>query len=192
MDELTAEQQADIQAQKAKNEAARAEREKLAAERKAKREAEAAERKEKREAEKAAKEQARANKKAEREQKEADAKAAREAARAAREAAKTEGDGSTKSVVNQDRYQYEANGVKTASGRKSVDCGDAVSVALRGKTADEVVALVSENGLEVSENWAKLNPGLRRMSASNVLRRAARGENGIMVDGENVKLSKAA
>lgn len=97
-----------------------------------------------------------------------------------------------KSVFNQERYKYEANGVKTASGRKSVDAGDAVAVALRGKTADDVVALVEANGGQVKPNWASLNPGLRRMSASNVLRGLLSKNGKITVDGTEIVKPVAA
>lgn len=106
--------------------------------------------------------------KAAREQERAQAAAVREAEREAR---KNDPAASNASVVDQKRYQYNANGARTSSGRRAVDCNDVIAKALRGKSADEVVQLVPLNGAEINPAWATLNPGLKRMSASNVLRR---------------------
>lgn len=91
-----------------------------------------------------------------------------------------------KSVFDQKRYRYAPNGVSTPSGRKSVDTGDAVAVALRGKSAQDVVDLVIANGGQSRENWGNLNPGLLRMSASNVLRGLLSRNGKIVVDGAEI------
>ena len=90
-------------------------------------------------------------------------------------------------IFNRAKYSYQKSGVKTPSGRPAVDNGDAVAVALRSKSADECVALVQENGEEVPARWAELNVGMRRMNASNVLRRLAKGD-GVRIDGQIIKL----
>jgi hypothetical protein len=96
-----------------------------------------------------------------------------------------------KSVFDQARYKYAANEHKTASGRASVDNGDQVAVAIRGKDADAVVALVEANGGQAKPNWKTLNPGLRRMSAANVLRGLLSKNGKITVEGnEIVKVEK--
>jgi len=91
-------------------------------------------------------------------------------------------------IFNRDKYNYTKNGVKTSSGRPAVDNGDAVAVALRNKDADACVALVAENGVDVPARWAELNVGMRRMNASNVLRRLAKTEEGVLIDGQRIKL----
>lgn len=101
---------------------------------------------------------------------EQEAQAERERKAAEKAARQAEG-ATTSSVVDQARYQYNSNGFKTGSGRKAVDCGDTVAVAIRGMSPDDVVALVPLNGGEVKEAWSLLNSGQRRMSAGNVLRR---------------------
>lgn len=97
--------------------------------------------------------------------------------------------GSAKNVVDRSKHTYEAHkDVKTAGGRASVDNDDPMAKALRGKDADAVVELVEENGGEVNPNWSFLNPGLRRMSAGNVLRKLARRSEGVKIDGNVLKL----
>jgi membrane protein involved in colicin uptake len=103
----------------------------------------------------------------------ADAKAERDANR----------EPSAGGVIDRSKYNYETNkDIKTASGRPSVDNGDELAAALRGKSADETVELVSINGGVVNDNWTNLNAGLRRMSAGNVLRRLARRSEGVVID----------
>lgn len=171
---------------KAEQKAAKAEEAaRKAAERKAAKEAKDAEELEARRAAKEAKDAEAAQKRAERERIKAEQAAKREQERAARAANKVETEAAaTKSVVDQSRYAYAANGIKTESGRKSVDCGDAVATILRGVSTEDVVAMVSLNGAEVNPAWELLNTGLRRMSASNVLRRIHKKEGALrMVDG---------
>lgn len=97
-----------------------------------------------------------------------------------------------KGVINRSKYVYPKNDVKTATGRPSVDNGDAVAVAIRGMDAATVVSLVEANGAEVPERWAELNTGMQRMNAANVLRRLAKDEKGIKIGGKTVKLEPKA
>jgi hypothetical protein len=73
----------------------------------------------------------------------------------------------------------------TAAGNPSLDSGDAVAIALRGATLDQVFRLTAramhkagaEGGVRVIERelrkrYGKLNPGLARMSLGNRLRAA--------------------
>lgn len=74
----------------------------------------------------------------------------------------------------------------TAAGNSSLDSGDAVAVALRGATLDQVFKLTAramhksgraEGGVrnierELRAKYGKLNPGLARMSLGNRLRAA--------------------
>jgi hypothetical protein len=74
----------------------------------------------------------------------------------------------------------------TAAGNASLDSGDAVAVALRGATLDQVFKLTAramhkagraEGGVraierELRAKYGKLNPGLARMSLGNRLRAA--------------------
>lgn len=92
-------------------------------------------------------------------------------------------------LFDRQKYAYPKHGGKTAGGRPAVDNGDAVAVALRNKDADACVQLVEANGLEVPARWAELNTGMRRMNASNVLRRLAKTENGVKIDGQVVRLA---
>jgi hypothetical protein len=91
-------------------------------------------------------------------------------------------------IFDRSRYNYGKNGVKTPTGRPSVDNGDPISVALRGKGADECVNLVRENGQEPGA-WDALNPGMRRMNAANMLRRLAKMPDGVWIDGVQVKMA---
>ena len=111
------------------------------------------------------------------------AKEARVKAQAAEVAASTR-----KAVVDRERYQYSKSGAKTASGRPAVDNGDPVAVALRGKTVDQVVELITENGLEPNPSWNSLaNIGLVRMAAGNRLRSVMRNAGFIRIGGKKVK-----
>lgn len=76
--------------------------------------------------------------------------------------------------------------VTTAAGNASLDCGDAVAVSLRGKTLDQTFKIAAralhksggaEGGVraierELRARYAKLNPGLARMSLSCRIRGA--------------------
>lgn len=94
-----------------------------------------------------------------------------------------------KVVIDRAKHNYTVHkDAKTASGRSSIDCGDPLAEALRGKTAAEVVDLVAANGGEPNPNWENLNQGMARMSAGNVLRRLAKRTEGITIDGKVIKL----
>lgn len=86
--------------------------------------------------------------------------------------------------IDRAKYQYEAHkDVKTASGRASLDNGDAVADALRGRSLDEVMQAVVDSGGEVKDNWANLNQGMARMSAGNTLRGLYRKMGRIKIGG---------
>jgi hypothetical protein len=82
---------------------------------------------------------------------------------------------------------YKVSDVKTASGRKSIDCDDAVARQLRGKSPDEIKAIAVKSGLgDRYRDWAKtLNVGQVRMAVGNALRKIAR-------DAKKPKMKKAA
>jgi hypothetical protein len=96
-------------------------------------------------------------------------------------------------IIDRSKYKYTAHkDVKTASGRASVDNGDPVAEALRGKTAQEVVELVTENGGTPNENWLSLkNQGLVRMAAGNVLRNLLKSNGFLKVNGKRIKAPAA-
>jgi len=98
-----------------------------------------------------------------------------------------------RSVIDQQRYRYEANGIKTKAGRKSVDNGDPIATAIRGMDADQVVELVRSNGGAelIKPGWATLNPGLRRMTASNVLRGLLSRNKQVQIGDSLIKLPEA-
>lgn len=78
-------------------------------------------------------------------------------------------------VIDYERYKsrYKANGKKTSSGRKSVDCGDRVARELRNvKNSNDLKKVFSDNGFK--DNYSHLNYGMRRMVVSNLLRGALR------------------
>lgn len=100
----------------------------------------------------------------------------------------SEGEAKTR-LIDRSRYHYEkAEGVKTKSGRPVFDSGDALAVALRGKSAEEVIALVEANGAQPSPRWSSLNAGMQRMNAGNVLRRLAKRPEGVEIDGTVIRL----
>lgn len=78
-------------------------------------------------------------------------------------------DDGKKSVIGRD-HGYNVYPIKTASGRRSVDSGDALAAALRGKSLEDVVGLVELNGMTKNPAWANINAGLARMAAGNMLR----------------------
>lgn len=98
--------------------------------------------------------------------------------------------GTTKSVVDLSRYSYEkAADAKTPSGRACVDNADGIAEALRGKSVEDIEAIFAKNkiGDSFKPSWRKLNPGLARMSAGNVLRGIVRKGTPIKVGSETVK-----
>lgn len=94
--------------------------------------------------------------------------------------------------IDRSKYQYDSSDTKSASGRKTVNNGDALATALAGKTHTEVIDLVKANGGKVNDNWTNLNPGMQRMSAGNVLRAMWRKEGVITIDGKKVRAPAAA
>lgn len=73
---------------------------------------------------------------------------------------------------------YKRSDVKTASGRKSIDCDDTVARKLRGKNQKELAAVARDEGLgDRWKSWSHLNDGQRRMALGNAMRAAARPAN---------------
>ena len=74
------------------------------------------------------------------------------------------------SKEQRDKYVTTGN-PKSSSGRSSLDCGDAVALALRGRSDEDLGKLAVANGLtDQWDKWSHLNAGQRRMSLGNVLR----------------------
>lgn len=95
--------------------------------------------------------------------------------------------GETKSVVDTTRYTYETSDTKTASGRKSVDVGDRVAVAMRGLDAKAALKALKDNGLKPNPAWSPdLNPGLLRMSIGNMLRKVVRGGTSVQIGDKKI------
>lgn len=66
--------------------------------------------------------------------------------------------------------KYVKSDVKTAGGkRKSMDIGDTLAKALRGKDADELTKICEKNGIDTSR-WTHLQPGRFRMQVGRALR----------------------
>lgn len=84
-------------------------------------------------------------------------------------------------IVNNERYKYNRNGTKTATGRAAVDNGDALAEALRGMSNPEILQSVLDNGETVKASWTNLNPGMQRMVASNVLRGVMRRNGSVKI-----------
>ena len=74
--------------------------------------------------------------------------------------------------------QYQAYSTVTKSGdvKRSIDKGDAVALALRPMTLDQVVAHVSKatgiSQVGLRERFGHLNVGMQRMNLGNMLRKA--------------------
>lgn len=75
-------------------------------------------------------------------------------------------------VVNREKYDYKTSDVKTAGGkRKTVDNGDALSVALRGADREKIDSILKLNGMEDRvEKHKHLNDGMYRMISGQALR----------------------
>lgn len=75
--------------------------------------------------------------------------------------------------------KYKVSDTKTASGRKSIDCDDAVARKLRGKTPDEIKDIAGKAGLgDRYKEWVKnLNVGQARMAVGNALRAIERAKS---------------
>jgi|ERR1051325_12024347 hypothetical protein len=76
-----------------------------------------------------------------------------------------------------DLSDYQA--VKSAGGNSSLDCGDPVAKALRGKELDDVYKQYAkvfgrEEAEAMRKRYSKLNTGMQRMNLGNRLRAAER------------------
>lgn len=100
--------------------------------------------------------------------------------------AKKPADGEQTDLFDRDRYSYERHDTKTAGGRKSVNSGDRVALALMGKDSGEMKKLLKENGLEWNPRWDDLNEGMRKMNSANRLRAAVKRGEKIKIDGKTV------
>lgn len=101
--------------------------------------------------------------------------------------AKAKKKAATGSIISADAAaQYKVSDVKTASGRKSVDCDDAVARKLRGKTFPELKPIAEAAGLlprwngtgefKDAKPWKDLNYGQARMALGNALRAIERAK----------------
>jgi hypothetical protein len=96
------------------------------------------------------------------------------------------------SIISRDRAQnYVKHDVKTASGRRAVDCNDAVSARLRGKTPEQVEAIAEKAGLDLGR-WSHLNAGMKRMAIGNALRAQERAKEKAKAEREARKAAKTA
>lgn len=78
---------------------------------------------------------------------------------------------------------YVKSDVKTAGGkRKSMDKGDALAQALRGKSVEELSDIATTNKIDVAR-WTHLNPGRFRMQVGRALRL-------IIKNGKSIKVGK--
>jgi len=82
-----------------------------------------------------------------------------------------------------DHNRYVRGLASTASGRDSYDIADEVANNLRGMDINSVFVAVADQLTKLGEpvskselktRWGKLNPGMQRMNAGNVLRGAIR------------------
>jgi colicin import membrane protein len=98
----------------------------------------------------------------------------------------------TETVVIADEYRdkYTVDDkVRTASGGKSISCGDQVAQALNGLTVDQLARVAKSAGLDLGK-WKHLNPGMQRMNLGNSMR--ARMENGDNYEKEDIARIKKA
>lgn len=96
--------------------------------------------------------------------------------------AKAKAKAATGSMIAREAVEgYKVSDVKTASGRKSVDCDDAVARKMRGKSSmADLKKIADESGLLPRWNgtgdfkdktpWKDLNPGQARMALGNAMR----------------------
>lgn len=81
-------------------------------------------------------------------------------------------------LVRADTARYViTDDVKTASGRKAIDIGDATAQALRGADLADTYRAASEatgrTQKSLRESYEHLNPGMQRMNLGNLIRGAA-------------------
>jgi len=75
-----------------------------------------------------------------------------------------------KSVVKK-KYREGYDKVKRADGRRSMDNGDRVSIALRNLSGEGIKRIVEKFSPESIGRWDHLNDGMRSMNGRNMLRR---------------------
>jgi len=94
-------------------------------------------------------------------------------------------------IVDRARYTYPRHETKTASGRKAIDNDDTIANILRGRSLEDTFNLMRDNGININPDWSRLNPGLQRMAAGNVIRGFYKNSGYILVDGVMIKAPKA-
>jgi hypothetical protein len=87
----------------------------------------------------------------------------------------------TEPLVQPDLARYQISKEdKTAGGRASVDIGDKVADRLRGKSIEDVAAIVGKaidvEPKDLLKQYGHLNPGMIRMNLGNRLRSAVRAK----------------
>lgn len=83
--------------------------------------------------------------------------------------------------------KYVKSDVKTAGGkRKSMDKGDELAQALRGKNTDELASIAKANKIDVSR-WTHLNPGRFRMQVGRALRMIIKSGKAVKVGKTQIK-----
>lgn len=85
----------------------------------------------------------------------------------------TSGDDMANVSIDVNKKDYKV--VKAASGRKSLDNGDAAAKLLRGKSLDETYDIAAkqlgETKLALKRKYGKLNEGMQRMNLGNRIRK---------------------
>jgi hypothetical protein len=80
--------------------------------------------------------------------------------------------------IRADLSRYKIGESKTATGRKTIDIGDATAELLRGKSLDDVYKLAAkklgEEEKALRERYQHLNLGMQRMNLGNRLRAASK------------------
>ena len=76
--------------------------------------------------------------------------------------------------IRADLSHYKIGEAKTATGRRTIDIGDATAELLRGKSLDEVYKVAAkklgESQQELREQYKHLNPGMVWMNLGNRIR----------------------
>ena len=94
------------------------------------------------------------------------------------------------SVIDQDKYKYERVKHTGADGkaRHTASNGDAIAVALRGLTRDQITDVARHNGVaeEKLDKWEKLNAGMFRMNAGLALRKLVKAGTHVKISGHAV------
>jgi hypothetical protein len=94
------------------------------------------------------------------------------------------------SVIDQTKYKYERIKHTGADGkaRHTASNGDAVAVALRGLTRDQITDTARHNGVteDKLDKWEKLNAGMFRMNAGLALRKLVKAGKHVKIGSHTV------